>query len=104
MPFVNVTDKLQFVGRYTFLEGGDSNGVRLATYENRVVPGRGDRYNELYLGANYYFYGHRLKLQSGIQVADMSDRGSRRRVIFWRVVDNGHSSGLVSPAARSLER
>jgi phosphate-selective porin OprO/OprP len=37
------------------------------------VPGRGDEYHELYLGANYYFYGHRLKLQTGLQWADMND-------------------------------
>ena len=37
------------------------------------VPGRGDRYQEIYLGANYYFYGHKLKLQSGAQWADMED-------------------------------
>lgn len=76
MPFVNATDKLQFVGRYTFLQSDERNGVRLATYESRVVPGRGDRYNELYLGANYFFYGHKLKLQSGVQVADMHDRAN----------------------------
>jgi phosphate-selective porin OprO/OprP len=74
MPFVSVTEKLQLVGRYTLLDGDGPNGVRLATYESRVVGGRGDRYNELYLGANYYFYEHRLKLQSGIQFADMRDR------------------------------
>jgi phosphate-selective porin OprO/OprP len=74
MPFVNATDKLQFIGRYTVLGSDDPNGVRLATYESRVVPGRGDRYNELYLGANYFFYGHKLKLQSGVQFADMNDR------------------------------
>jgi phosphate-selective porin OprO/OprP len=74
MPFFNATPKLQFVGRYTFIDSDAPNGVRLATYESRVVPGRGDEYKELYLGANYYFYGHRLKLQSGIQFADMNDR------------------------------
>ena len=74
MPFVNVTPKFQVIGRYTFIESDAPNGVRLATYESRVVPGRGDEYNELYLGANYYFYGHRLKLQSGLQWADMKDR------------------------------
>jgi phosphate-selective porin OprO/OprP len=76
MPFVNLTDKLQFVGRYTFLESDQPNGVRLGTYENRVVPGRGDQYNEMYVGANYYFYGHKLKLQSGVQFADMNDRAN----------------------------
>ncbi len=77
MPFVNVTDKLQAIARYTFLSSDNPNGVRLATYENRIVPGRGDEYRELYLGANYFFYGHKLKLQSGIQFADMDDRAER---------------------------
>lgn len=74
MPFLNLTDKLQAVARYTIIESGHPNGVRLATYENRVEPGRGDQYTELYLGASYYFYGHRLKLQSGAQFAEMADR------------------------------
>jgi phosphate-selective porin OprO and OprP len=75
-PFVNATSKLQFVGRYTFISSDDVNGIRLATYESRLVGGRGDEYNELYLGANYFFYGHRLKLQSGVQWADMNDRAA----------------------------
>jgi phosphate-selective porin OprO and OprP len=74
MPFVNITDKLQVVGRYNYVASDDPNGVRLNTYESRVVPGRGDSYNEVYAGANYYFYGHKLKLQSGVQYADMNDR------------------------------
>jgi phosphate-selective porin OprO/OprP len=73
MPFVNVTDKLQVVTRYTLIESDDPNGIRLATYENRVVSGRGDEYSELYLGANYFLYGHKLKIQSGVQWADMND-------------------------------
>ena len=76
MPFANLTDKVQLVGRYTFVRSDERNGVRLAKYETRLVPGRGDRYNELYLGANYFFYGHKLKLQSGVQVADMQDRAN----------------------------
>ena len=39
-----------------------------------MVGSRGDRYHELYAGANYYFYGHKLKLQTGVQFADMDDR------------------------------
>jgi phosphate-selective porin OprO/OprP len=76
MPFVNVTEKLQFVGRHTYLKSDDANGVQFATYESRVAPGRGDEYNEFYVGANYYFYGHKLKLQSGVQFADMNDRAT----------------------------
>ena len=73
MPFFNVTDKLQAVGRYTRIDSDSPNGIRFGTYESRVLPGRGDQYNELYVGANYYFYGHKLKLQSGVQWADMND-------------------------------
>ena len=74
MPFVNVTPKFQVVGRYTYIESDAPNGIRLATYESVVEPGRGDQYKEAYVGANYYFYGHRLKVQSGVQFADMIDR------------------------------
>src|SRR5687768_14605746 len=84
MPFFNVTDKLQAVGRYTYIDSDNPNGIRFGTYESRVVPGRGDQYNELYVGANYYFYGHKLKLQSGLQFADMDDS----------VDDGGAYSGL----------
>ncbi len=84
MPFVNITDKLQFIARYTFLDSSHPNGVPLGTYENRVVEGRGDLYNEGYVGANYYFYGHKLKLQSGLQYADMNDAAN----------DGGAYSGL----------
>lgn len=74
MPYFNATDKLQFVTRYTIVTSDGVNGISLNTYENRVVRGLGDRYTEGYVGVNYLFYGHRLKLQSGIQFADMRDR------------------------------
>jgi phosphate-selective porin OprO/OprP len=76
MPFYDFGDGFQLVGRYTFVQSDEVNGVRLSTYENRVVAERGDEYNELYLGLNYYFYGHKLKLQTGVQFADMEDRAN----------------------------
>ena len=76
LPFVNVTPRFQIVGRYVVVKSDEVNGVRLATYENEVVPGRGDRYEDFYAGANYYFYAHRLKLQTGVQWADMEDRAA----------------------------
>jgi phosphate-selective porin OprO/OprP len=84
MPFFNVTDKLQAVARYTYIGSEHPNGIRFGTYESRVVPGRGNQYNELYLGANYYLYGHKLKLQTGLQWADMNDVAS----------DGGEYSGV----------
>ena len=76
MPYFNVTDKLQLVGRYTFLDSDGVNGVSLGTYENRVTRGLGDEYDEAYVGVNYYFYGHKLKVQSGLQFAKMQDRAN----------------------------
>ena len=76
MPFFNVTDNCSWSPRYTFLDSDGLNGLWLATYENRVARGSGDHYNEGYFGVNYFFYGHRLKLQSGVQFADMRDRAN----------------------------
>lgn len=76
MPYYNITSKLQAVTRYTWIKSSNDNGVRFARYEDRVVSGKGDEYNEFYLGLNYYFYGHKLKLQTGVQYADMQDRAN----------------------------
>lgn len=76
MPYYNATDKLQFVYRMTFLDSDGPNGLALATYENRAARGAGDQYTESYAGVNYFFYGHRLKLQSGVAFADMRDRAN----------------------------
>jgi phosphate-selective porin OprO/OprP len=73
MPFYDFGDGFQIVGRYTFVQSDEVNGVRLAAYENEVVSGRGNEYHDLYAGLNYYFYGHKLKLQTGVQFADMAD-------------------------------
>ncbi len=78
MPYVNATDKLQLVGRYIFVHSDGANGVALPTYENRVTSGSGDQYNSGYVGVNYYVYGHRLKLQSGVEFGRMQDLANDR--------------------------
>jgi phosphate-selective porin OprO and OprP len=74
MPYYNFTDKLQAVFRYTFIESDSINGVRFARYESEAVGNRGDQYQEAYLGLNYFIYGHKLKLQTGLQYVSMRDR------------------------------
>jgi phosphate-selective porin OprO/OprP len=74
MPFYRVREPLELVGRYTQVESDDENGVRFGRYESSLVDGRGDRYREIYLGLNYYWYGHKLKLQNGAQYVEMRDR------------------------------
>ena len=72
MPSYYIADGVQFVLRYTYMNG-DDNSIRLARYENRVVSGRGDEYNEFYAGVNWFLYGHKLKFQTGVQYAMMDD-------------------------------
>ena len=47
--------------------------MRFGRYERELESGRGDDYREIYFGMNHYWYGHKLKLQSGIQYVDMDD-------------------------------
>jgi len=73
MPYYNISDHFQVVTRYTFVNSPDPGTVRLNRYENQVVNGRGDSYQEWYLGLNWYIYGQKLKLQTGVDYAHMQD-------------------------------
>lgn len=73
MPFYDLTRYTQIVLRYTYLGSREDNGLRLNRYENGVVEGRGDRYDEWYAGLNVFFYGHKLKWQTGVLRAEMED-------------------------------
>lgn len=73
MPFYNVSDLVQLVGRYTYVESDKHNGLRLGRYENVVVDGRGDEYQEFYLGLNLFFYDHKFKWQTGLQFSELID-------------------------------
>jgi phosphate-selective porin OprO/OprP len=73
MPFYDFSPRYQIILRYTLVSSADENGVRLPRYEGRIVDGRGDRYNEIYLGFNVYFYGHKFKWQTGLEYSVMQD-------------------------------
>ena len=76
MPFYRQSELLQWVMRYTFIDSDEPNGVRLGRYHGEVTAGRGDRYEEIYLGLNLFFYGHRLKWQTGVEYAEMDDEAT----------------------------
>jgi hypothetical protein len=87
MPWMNLTKKLQLVGRYTHMTSEANNGLRFQRYEN-VVTGtrRGDRYDEVYGGLSYQIHGNNLKVQTGLTYANMRDRandGGRYDGITW---------------------
>ena len=82
MPSYKQSEKIEWVARYTYLNSSEDNGVRLGRYDDRVVDEhgessvdgeRGNKYQEIYGGVNYYLNGHKLKLQAGLQYAKMED-------------------------------
>ena len=75
-PWVRVADNLQLVTRYSYLNSSGNNGLRFSRYENTVVNGRGDEYQDVYAGLNYLIYGNRLRVMSGLTYAHMRDRAA----------------------------
>ena len=73
MPFYSTSETTQWVMRYTYIDSDGPNGIRLGRYHGEVTLGRGDRYNEIYAGVNVFFYGHKLKWQTGIEYAVLDD-------------------------------
>jgi phosphate-selective porin OprO/OprP len=78
MPFYHITDDIQLVGRYTFLHSFDDDGIRYSRYESRIVEEPGDRYDEIFVGLNWFVYGHKLKLQSGFKYTWMDAKQNYR--------------------------
>ncbi|MEX2581288.1 MAG: porin [Verrucomicrobiales bacterium] len=76
MPFYNVTDKLQLVASYNYLKGRGDNSVRFDRYESRIESGRADEMHEFFAGVNYYFCGHKLKWQNGVEYTTANDRAN----------------------------
>ncbi len=68
-----IPKKLQLVGRYSFAYGDGEQSLRRQTrYESRVVDGRGDQYQALYLGTQYFINGDKLKLLAGAEYSNLS--------------------------------
>ncbi len=70
IPSYFIADGLQIAGRLQLVSSGDRNGIRVPSRYERLVKGddeRGNTYTSAYLGLNYYLYGHKLKLMSGVE-------------------------------------
>jgi phosphate-selective porin OprO/OprP len=83
IPSYALTPKLELVARYTFIDSDGAGGIKpQRRYESEVpdiIGTRGDQYQAIYAGLNYYLYGHKLKLQTGIEYSQMkasSDTGA----------------------------
>ena len=85
-----IPKKLQLVGRYTFSTGdgpasiqGQSRYERVSTLPSIPdnIPGpvsnkdKGDGYQAVYLGAQYFIYGDKLKVLAGTEWAELQRKG-----------------------------
>lgn len=64
MPYYNLTDKLQFVTRYAYMDEGREQ--RTQRYDLRQSV---ENYHTFYAGFNYYLCGNNLKLMAGYEYA-----------------------------------
>jgi hypothetical protein len=76
-----IPKKLQLVGRYTFSTGDGPGSVIAQSRYEREAPdltggGKGDQYQAAYLGFQYFIYGDRLKLLSGVEYARLNGGGN----------------------------
>lgn len=75
-----IKDKLQLVARYSFSTGDGADSIQgQSRYERRAPEltgsGRGDQYNAIYGGIQYFIYGQKLKFLAGAEYASL-DGGS----------------------------
>lgn len=82
IPTYSVTEHLQLVARYQWVRSDHNNGITLQNRYDRLASelvrqsGKaivGNQYQAGYLGLNYYIYGQKLKLMTGIEHANMRD-------------------------------
>jgi hypothetical protein len=73
MPGYMITDRLEFLVRYQYGTATEPNGIVTLNRQQRTLGNfTGDTYNAVYLGLNYYIYGHRLKLMFGEEYARLA--------------------------------
>lgn len=87
MPSYYLTDTVQAVARYEWVESDNARGIRAPGRYLRDVPSlavrrdmdgatthdpqAGDEYQALYVGLNYYIAGHGHKLMLGVEMAEL---------------------------------
>lgn len=93
-PGYFLTDKLQIATRYQLAFADEDDGLLAQRrYERTVGVNTGDLYQAGYAGLNYYIAGHRMKLMSGIEYAEMNGQevwtASMAIRVFWGPESNG---------------
>ena len=76
IPSYYIYDGLQVVARFQIATSDDANDLSLPSRYEAFAPNlgdkKGDRYVSSYLGLNYYIYGHKLKVMTGVEYSSMA--------------------------------
>lgn len=70
IPSYFIADGLQLVGRLQYAVGTDPQGISLPGRYEKSAPSNdkeGNTYTSAYAGLNYYLYGHKLKVMTGVE-------------------------------------
>jgi len=110
MPSFNINDNLQVVARYEMVESDSAQGIQAPSRYARNVgslsdvtdevdgddvviarPSRGDEYQSLYAGLNYYIAGNNNKLMFGVEAAELDNTDSGKLEMMtvstaWRML------------------
>lgn len=89
MPSFDISEKLQLVGRLEMADSDKARGIQAPSrYARRAAslkdvvddegstlarPSRGDEYQSLYVGLNYYITGNGNKLMFGVEAAELDN-------------------------------
>ncbi|MEM0965149.1 MAG: porin [Verrucomicrobiota bacterium] len=82
MPWFYVTEKLQLVAQYNYLESDEGNAIGVQSRyigraaiddQSDVDADEGNEWQAVYLGANYYIAGNNLKLMGGVEWAELTN-------------------------------
>lgn len=88
MPSIKLTSQLEAVARYEYIDA-DTNSLRhQSRYARRQkgLDGRGDEYQAIYVGANYYVLGNNLKYMGGAEFASLDGASSTDAVTLYGAV------------------
>ena len=83
MPFYDLTDKTQAIFCYTFLDSSNSDQLKPSKWERSLANRKGNELSEYFFGLNHFFYGHKLKWQSGLQYTDMKSVAANNQYDGW---------------------
>lgn len=88
MPSIKLTSQLEAVARYEFIDSDTNNIRHQSRYARRQsgLSGRGDEYQAIYVGANYYVLGNNLKYMGGAEFASLDGDSSTDAVTIYGAV------------------